>query len=137
MDKYSKAQRSDIMRKIKSTNTKPEVLFRKELLKQGWKYQKKTSKLLKGKPDVVFPKFKTVIFVDGCFWHGCPYHYRRPSSNKKYWSNKITTNKVRDGKINKYYKKNGWNCIRIWEHSINKNLHNLLKVISIKLKIAN
>ena len=133
MDKISKAQRSDIMKKIKSTDTKLEVLFRKALLKAGWRHKKNSLKLV-GKPDIAFPKLKTAIFIDSCFWHGCRYHSRIPASNKKYWVNKIARNKARDKEVNKHYKQQGWIVIRIWEHSIKKNLEGIIEGITNKLK---
>ena len=105
-DIVSKKKRSEIMSKIKSKDSKIEVLFRKELWKKGFRYSKNSTKYF-GKPDVVLLKYKTVIFVDSCFWHGCKKHCRIPTVRKKYWTEKITRNKARDKEVSKYYKKTG------------------------------
>ena len=102
---------------VKSKDSKIETLFRKELWKSGFRYRKNSGKYF-GKPDIVLPKYKTTIFVDSCFWHGCKKHCRIPATNKKYWLNKIERNKERDKEVNKFYKKTGWKIVRIWEHEL-------------------
>src|SRR3989338_11423056 len=114
-DIVSKKKRSEIMSRIKSKDSRIEVLFRKSLWKKGFRYSKNSSKYF-GKPDVVLLKHKTVIFIDSCFWHGCKKHCRIPSVRKKYWTQKITRNKERDKEVSKYYKKQCWKIFRIWEH---------------------
>mgnify|MGYP001575952176 CR=1 FL=1 len=119
-DVVSKKKRSKIMSAIKSKDTKMEIAFRKVLWNKGFRYSKNSSKYF-GKPDLVLKKYKIVIFLDSCFWHGCKNHFRKPTSNKNFWINKIERNKERDKKVNSYYKKNGWRIIRIWEHQIKKD----------------
>lgn len=119
MDTVSKKKRSEIMRAVRSKETKIEIAFRKTLWRKGFRYSKNSSKYF-GKPDIVLKKHKTVIFIDSCFWHGCRYHCRFPSSNKTYWKKKIFQNKFRDKVVSQYYKKNGWKILRIWEHKIKK-----------------
>lgn len=114
-DIVSKKKRSEIMSHIKSKDSKIEVLFRKALWKQGFRYSKNSSKYF-GKPDIVLLKYKTVIFIDSCFWHGCKKHCRIPSVRKKYWTEKISRNKERDKEVSKYYKKQDWRIFRVWEH---------------------
>jgi DNA mismatch endonuclease (patch repair protein) len=116
-DIVSKKKRSEIMSRIKSKDSKIEILFRKELWKQGFRYSKNSKKYF-GKPDIVLLKYKTVIFVDSCFWHGCKKHCRIPSVRKKYWTKKITRNKARDKEVSKFYKKQNWKIFRVWEHDI-------------------
>ncbi len=132
-DVFTKKKRSEIMGKIKSTDTKLEVLFQKALTGAGLKH-KKNVVALEGKPDIVFSKFKTAIFIDSCFWHGCRYHSHIPKSNKKYWINKIGRNKQRDRAVNKIYKTKGWTVVRVWEHKIKTDLEGVLTGISNKLK---
>lgn len=132
MDTVQKQKRSEIMSKIKNKDSKIEILFRKKLWKLGFRYRKNSGKYF-GKPDIVFKKHKTVIFIDSCFWHGCKKHCRMPSSNKKYWKNKIGRNKNRDQQVNKYYKQKGWKIIRIWEHDIKKLDKYFFKTICKKL----
>jgi DNA mismatch endonuclease (patch repair protein) len=104
------------MSRIRSKNTKPEELVRKYLFSQGFRYRKNDVRL-PGKPDIVLPKYKTVIFVNGCFWHGhegCRY-FVWPESNKDFWKNKIETNIARDEKKKEAIEALGWNVITIWE----------------------
>jgi len=119
-DTVSKKKRSEIMRAIKSKDSKIEVEFRKALWKAGFRYIKNPAKYF-GKPDLVLKKYKTVIFIDSCFWHGCKNHCRLPATNKKYWVEKIERNKKRDKEVNQYYKKEGWQVLRVWEHEMLKN----------------
>lgn len=109
------------MSKIRSKETKIEVALRRELWRAGYRYRKNASGYF-GKPDVLLKRYKTVIFIDSCFWHGCKKHFRLPSSKIKYWKQKIKKNIKRDTAVNKHYKKLGWRVIRIWEHQIKKDL---------------
>ncbi len=127
-DTVSKQQRSEIMSKVRSRDSKIEVDFRKAIWKAGLRYRKNSTKYF-GKPDLVLKKYKTVIFIDSCFWHGCKKHCRMPSTNKKYWTGKIERNKTRDKKVNRYYKKKTWKVIRIWEHELMKNFENTVQKV--------
>jgi len=121
MDNLSIQERSIMMSKIRSNNTKPEILLRKALFAKGFRY-KINDKTLQGKPDIVLPKYKTIIFVHGCFWHnhkGCK-RAHLPKSNIEYWKNKIKTNEERDFKNKEILKQLGWNIIVVWECEINK-----------------
>ena len=108
------------MSAVKSKDSKVEVKFRKAIWRAGFRYSKNSTKYF-GKPDLVLKRYKTVIFVDSCFWHGCKRHCRLPAARKKYWVEKIGRNKKRDKEVNRYYKKIGWKIIRIWEHKILKD----------------
>lgn len=115
-DIMTQEQRSRCMSHIRSKNTKPEVLVRKELFRRGYRYRINVSKL-PGKPDIVLPKYKTVIFVNGCFWHGhegCKY-FVLPKSNTSFWENKIRQTQQRDKKTITALQKIGWKTITIWE----------------------
>ena len=130
MDTVSKQKRSEIMSHIKSKDSKIEISLRKKLWQAGIRYRKNPKGYF-GKPDLVLKKYKIVIFIDSCFWHGCKKHCRLPATNKEYWKNKIERNKKRDKKVSVYYKKIGWNIIRIWEHEIKKDLQRLIyKIIN-------
>ena len=85
----------------------------------GFRYRKNSTKYF-GKPDIVLPKYKSVIFIDSCFWHGCKKHGSIPTTRKKFWTEKIEGNKTRDKEVNKHYKKQGWKIFRIWEHDLKK-----------------
>ncbi len=120
-DIKSKEARSKNMSAIRGTNTKPEEIVRKYLFSKGFRYRK-NDKRLPGKPDIVLPKYKTVIFVNGCFWHkheGCKY-FVWPSSNSEYWENKILGNVERDKKNYRELKDKGWNVLVVWECEIRK-----------------
>ena len=107
------------MSQIKNKNTKPEIIVRKLIWKEGYRYR--IGHGLIGKPDMVFPFFRVVVFIDGCFWHGCLKHCRMPLSNIKYWKQKIFGNKKRDSKINRSLRKEGWKVVRVWEHNVKNN----------------
>jgi len=120
-DKYSKEVRSYNMSQIKGKDTKPEMLVRKYLHAHGFRYRLH-SKNLPGKPDIVLPKYKTLIFVHGCFWHGhanCKY-YVVPKTNTDFWLNKINGNLVNDRKVIKALKKDGWKVVVVWECNLKK-----------------
>lgn len=105
------------MSRIRSKDTKPEIKLRRQLTKESIKGYKIHYKLT-GKPDIVFPRRKIAIFIDGCFWHKCPKCFIKPRSNKPFWKKKINQNLKRDKKVNKTLKKQGWKVIRIWEHEL-------------------
>ena len=107
------------MSNIKSSGTKPEETVSKYLFSQGFRYRKNVKKL-PGQPDIVLPKYETVIFVNGCYWHGhegCKY-FVMPKTNVEFWGNKIKYNQRRDTENHKKLKEMGWNVIIIWECEI-------------------
>src|SRR6185503_415844 len=132
-DVHTKDVRSYNMRQIRSKNTKPELVVRKYLFANGLRYRLH-SKSLPGKPDIVLPKYRTIIFVHGCFWHGhegCKY-FVVPKTKTEWWLNKINGNIENDNKAVKALKKEGWKIITLWEcdlkpTSLNKTLTSILK----------
>lgn len=114
-DNHSKEIRSMNMSHIRSTNSKPEEIVRKYLFSRGFRYRKNVKKL-PGCPDIVLPKYRTVVFVNGCFWHkhNCP-RFVWPSSNQEYWTAKILRNVERDKANTAELKMLGWNVITVWE----------------------
>ena len=114
-DTKTPEERSKNMSHIRSTNTKPEELVRKFLFAQGFRYRK-NDKRYPGKPDIVLPKYHTVIFVNGCFWHmhDCS-RARLPRSNQEYWEPKIKRNAERDQENTRKLKEAGWKVIVVWE----------------------
>lgn len=115
-DVHDKKTRSYNMSQIKARDTKPEMLVRKFLHAQGFRY-KLHDKTLPGKPDIVLPKYKTIIFIHGCFWHGhknCKY-FVVPKTRTQWWLDKINRNKANDDKAEKALKKEGWKVITVWE----------------------
>ena len=118
-------QRSRNMSAIKSKNTKPEIKVRKVLYSMGYRFRLH-SKDLPGSPDIVLPKYKTVIFVHGCFWHrheNCKYA-SNPKTRKEFWNKKFTENKKRDSEIQEKIKILDWRSVVIWECET-KNIENL------------
>lgn len=116
MDVMTPEQRSRCMAAVKGKGTKPEMIVRKYLFSRGLRYRVNNRKL-PGSPDIVLRKYKTVVFVDGCFWHGhkdCKY-FRLPKSNVDFWRQKIAMNIARDYANNVDLKLSGWRVIRIWE----------------------
>ena len=121
-DNHTKEVRSRNMSHIRSTNSKPEEKVRKYLFSKGFRYRK-NDKRLPGKPDVVLPKYKTVIFINGCFWHkhDCP-RFVWPSSNEDYWIPKIQRNVERDRIVTQQLAASGWNVIIVWECQLKKKV---------------
>lgn len=114
-DVMTPEQRHRCMSHIRGKNTKPEMIVRKYLFAQGFRYRLHV-KALPGTPDIVLPKYRTVIFVNGCFWHGhtCG-SYHMPKTNIDYWTNKIEQNKRRDLRERIQLRNAGWHIIQIWE----------------------
>ncbi len=128
-DNLTKEQRHKNMTHIRSTNTRIEKDVTKALWNLGYRFRKNV-KTLPGKPDIAIQKYKIVIFLDSCFWHKCPEHFKKPKSNLEYWEPKIKRNIERDAEINQYYKDNNWHILRIWEHEIKKtNFQNTIEKI--------
>jgi DNA mismatch endonuclease (patch repair protein) len=119
-DVFTKAKRSAVMSRIRGRGNKDTELALIKLLRRhgvtGWRRNQKVF----GKPDFLFRRNRLALFVDGCFWHGCPKCYRRPRSNKKFWDEKIARNKARDRKVNRELRKLGWRVVRIWEHGLKR-----------------
>lgn len=122
-DVHTPEQRSYNMSRIHSKNTKPGELVRKFLFSQGFRYRKNAAKL-PGKPDIVLPKYKAVIFVNGCFWHGhegCRY-FVWPKNSAEFWKEKITGNIQRDKHNHQLLANQGWRVIEIWECQLMKSV---------------
>ena len=132
-DVHDKATRSYNMSQIKGKDTKPEMLVRRFLHANGYRYRLHV-KGLPGKPDIVLPKFKTIIFIHGCFWHGhegCKYA-TIPKTRAQWWQNKINTNIANDQKAIAALKNDGWKLITLWtcklkSNTLDKTLPSLLK----------
>jgi len=117
-DVFTKAKRSAVMSRIRGHGNKDTELALMKLLRDhnitGWRRNQKVF----GKPDFAFRKIRLALFVDGCFWHGCPRCYRRPKSNRKFWDAKIARNRERDRRVNRELRRIGWRVMRIWEHEL-------------------
>ncbi|GEP45019.1 very short patch repair endonuclease [Brevifollis gellanilyticus] len=135
-DVFTKAKRSEVMSLIRSRGNKDTELRMIEVFRQqgikGWRrhvaisFQVRSSPLTvsgapltkKVRPDFVFREAKVVVFVDGCFWHGCPEHYRRPGSRQEFWDAKIARNQARDIEVARELRRGGWRVMRLWEHDL-------------------
>ncbi|MEC1258947.1 very short patch repair endonuclease [Bacillus swezeyi] len=132
MDNVNNEKRSATMRAVKSKDSKIELMVRKELWKRGLRFRVNTRTLF-GKPDISIKKLKLVVFIDSCFWHGCPDHKRIPKSNIVFWKNKIERNIERDRIVTEFYRNKGWNIIRIWEHSLREDFEGTVNKIYKKI----
>ncbi len=119
-DMWSKERRSFMMSLIRGRGNRQTEEVLRALLKQnkiiGWRRHLP----LPGKPDFAFPEQKVAVFVDGCFWHGCPKCYTRPKTNRKFWDKKREDNMARDKCVTRKLRRQGWKVIRIWQHSLRK-----------------
>lgn len=115
MDVFSKEKRSKVMAAIRSKNTRPEIIVRKYLFAKGFRFRINHPRL-PGHPDIVLRKYRTCIFVNGCFWHGhdCQYGHL-PKTNVVFWKNKINRNRERDREEQRKLAQMGWHCIIVWE----------------------
>ena len=134
-DTCSARKRSDIMSRISGKDTKPEAIVRKYLFSEGFRYRKHVSNL-PGKPDLVLPRYKTVVFVHGCYWHGhdCP-RGKLPATNTDFWREKITRNRQRD--LQNYHElaKAGWQVLIIWQCEINNKQKERQKMDQVREEI--
>ena len=129
-DVHSKAVRSYNMSRIKGKGTKPEEIIRKYLFSQGFRYRKNVESL-PGKPDIVLPRYRTVVFVNGCFWHhhDCLY-FVWPRSNAEFWKNKIDRNVERDKENMAKLQSAGWRVIIVWECMLKNNKEHILQELT-------
>ena len=137
MDIWSKQKRSEVMSKIRGKDTKPEMILRSYLFRLGFRFRVH-KKDLPGKPDIVLPKYQTVIFVHGCFWH---YHDdcregRIPSTNSKFWEEKLLKNVEKDKRHTEALQELGWKVIVVWECEIEKNIEQTLNKLIVEIKSA-
>jgi len=117
-DVFTKEKRSEVMSRIRGKGNKDTELTMIQILRShhisGWR----RNQAVLGKPDFVFPKQKVTLFVDGCFWHGCPQHSNMPKNNMPFWKKKLQQNKDRDKFVSRELKKLGWKVVRVWEHEL-------------------
>lgn len=134
VDRHTRAQRRYNMSRIKNKGTSLELRFRKMLCDKGFRGYRLNYNL-PGKPDMVFTRFKLAIFLDGCFWHKCPKCFKYPSSNKKFWKEKILKNEKRDKIVNKELSKEGYKILRFWQHEIKENPEKCISGVRKLLKL--
>jgi DNA mismatch endonuclease (patch repair protein) len=132
-DVVDRATRSRMMAGIRSRDTKPELVIRKYLHAAGLRFRLSPSHL-PGKPDIVLPKYRTAVFVHGCFWHqhaGCKF-LARPASNRQFWADKLGANVARDKRVRRQLRKLGWNVIVVWECQTRSGRFRTLRVRILK-----
>jgi DNA mismatch endonuclease (patch repair protein) len=128
-DVFTKAKRSEVMSRVRGHGNKNTELALAKLLRRhhitGWR----RNQPLFGKPDFIFRQAHIAVFVDGCFWHGCPRHATKPKNNRAFWRRKFSRNKKRDLLVNRELRKLGWQVVRIWECSLQQRPMNCLRRI--------
>lgn len=132
VDVLTPTQRSRCMSRIRNKNTQPEIIIRKMLWALGLRYR--IHHCLPGKPDIVFPKQRLAVFIDGCFWHRCPMHYQAPATRPEFWEAKIAGNIRRDRKVDERLVKDGWFVLRIWEHEVRDDPERTVQAIRERLR---
>lgn len=120
MDRMASDKRSKVMACIPRHGTWPELTLRKALWQAGLRYRVHSK--LPGTPDLAFPRSKVAVFVDGCFWHCCPLHGRKPKSNEQFWRIKLARNMARDREVDSQLAEAGWLPLRLWEHEVRETL---------------
>lgn len=127
-DRLTPEQRRRCMQANRGVDTGPELILRKALHAKGFRYV--LGSTLSGRPDLVFPSRRLVIFVDGCFWHNCPLHGIVPETDQLKWAAKLDANAQRDRRNDLVLRQQGWKVIRVWEHDVRKNLSATTRRIS-------
>ena len=125
-DSLTKFQRSRLMSRIHDRDTRPELEIRRRLFASGMRGYRLRPRL-PGKPDIVYSRAKLAIFIDGCFWHGCPKCYTRPATRRRYWDNKLAENISRDKAIDNSLRRMGWKTLHFWEHEVEKGPDSIVK----------
>ncbi|MBL8516109.1 MAG: very short patch repair endonuclease [Betaproteobacteria bacterium] len=126
-DVLTAAQRSLCMSKNRGKNTKLEIQLRHACFAAGLRHRLHSK--LPGRPDFVYPSAGVVVFVDGCFWHGCPEHYIAPAQRADFWKEKRRRNAERDSEVNRQLEELGWTVLRVWEHQIRKSMPSVVEQI--------
>jgi len=129
-DVFTKEKRSEVMSRIRGKENKDTELVMIQILRSshisGWR----RNQVLLGKPDFIFPKQKVALFVDGCFWHGCPKHSNMPKNNREFWEKKLQGNKDRDKYVSRILRRSKWKVVRIWEHELSNSNRVVKRIIA-------
>jgi DNA mismatch endonuclease, patch repair protein len=133
-DVMTQSQRSRCMSRIRGRDTGPELLVRNGLWRRGLRYRLRYA--LPGHPDIVFPKERIAVFIDGCFWHRCPVHFREPATNTSTWEAKISGNVKRDRAVDARLMTEGWEVLRFWEHQVDESVASVIARIARRVAAA-
>lgn len=125
--------RSEQMSRIRGRHTTPERILRSALWADGLRYRLHVRTPV-GRPDIVFPRQRLAVFVDGCFWHGCPTHYVRPRTREEFWSAKLRANVGRDRQQTAALEADGWRVLRFWEHEVADDVDALVERVRVALR---
>lgn len=131
-DSRPKLSKSQQMARVRSKDTGLEMRLRRALWAAGLRYRIRPA--LPGTPDVAFPRARVAIFMDGCFWHGCPEHYTAPAANADFWQRKLERNIHRDAWVIEELSALGWTSLRIWEHEISADLGAVVARVATKVR---
>jgi len=133
-DVFTKAKRSAVMSRIRGHGNKDTELALMKLFRRnritGWRRNQKVF----GKPDFLFRRNRLAIFLDGCFWHGCPKHCNIPARNREFWKKKFASNMARDRRVNRELRQLGWRVVRIWEHDLTRRGEVCIRRIQLSLR---
>ena len=132
-DCFSPEQRSEVMKAVRNRDTAPEIRLRRHLWKMGFRYRKHP-RIAATRPDLAFMGPRVAVFVDGCFWHGCPRHYVTPVGNGAFWKEKLRRNRKRDQIVAGRLEDEGWMVLRVWECDVNRRVDDVLERIQQALK---
>lgn len=134
VDRMSAHMRSQLMARVRQSGTQPEIALRRALWNKGLRYRLRTGSRLPGRPDILFVGARVAVFVDGCFWHGCPEHGTQPKTRTEFWAAKIARNRERDEEVNAALVAMGWRVVRIWEHQLRRDLDGCVAQIKTLVK---
>lgn len=136
MDSLSPEKRSKLMSRIRGNCLKPELAVAAALCSLGYRAVARNPRDLPGSPDFVLERLDTAIFVHGCYWHGCPAHYRSPKSNTVFWRKKLDANRKRDARCARALRRAGWSVLTVWEHDTRLGHSHLVSLLRSRVALA-
>lgn len=136
VDVLNPEQRRRNMQAVRNSETKGEIRLRAALRERGLIGYRKNTSVVLGRPDVAYTRWRVAIFVDGCFWHGCPECYVSPKSNEAFWQTKLAQNQARDTVVSAALRQAGWTVLRLWEHEIRGSLEECVERVTLALAVA-
>ncbi len=132
-DVFTPRKRSEIMSRIRGKDTGMELRIRAALWQRGLRYRVYYGPF---KIDIAFPGAKVAVFLDSCYWHGCPAHFKTPRTHTRFWREKITRNRKRDHRVTRALRARGWTVLRLWEHEIDDDLGRIVRRVKESLRLS-